>query len=144
MRFSIVDSNLNAVSRKLSANEKIGILIEGEIPNLHKSLTVGFALYSEQGDLILWSLHKDTSENHWPELTNGKNTLVAWIPPHFLNEGTYRVELNTSLHFSEWIHQPGVNSPVINFQVEGGLSESPFWLTVRPGITAPILDFELI
>jgi lipopolysaccharide transport system ATP-binding protein len=54
-----------------------------------------------------------------------------------LNEGTYRLELNCSLHHREWIVRPGRNSPTVHLTIQGGLSDSPYWLNARPGLLAP-------
>jgi lipopolysaccharide transport system ATP-binding protein len=143
-RMCIVDSDLNLISGTASANKKIGVLIEGEIEKLHQSLTVGFAIYSPSGDLLFWSLHTDADPNNWPKLRQGNNKIVGWLPPHFLNEGVYRAELHLSLHYTEWLSEPGVNAPSINFEIYGELSQSPYWISARPGLNAPILDFETI
>jgi lipopolysaccharide transport system ATP-binding protein len=70
--------------------------------------------------------------------------MAAWLPPNFLNEGEYRIELMVSLHYKEWLVQPEVNAPSINFTIKGGLSKSPYWIMARPGICAPVLDFEIL
>lgn len=143
-RMCIVYPDLKPINGTVSANQKIGVLIEGEIEKLHQALTVGFAVYAPTGDLLYWTLHTDVERSKWPELRQGNNKIVGWLPPHFLNEGVYRIELISSLHFTEWLSQPGVNAPAINFQIKGKLSQSPFWMSARPGVNAPILQFETL
>ncbi len=125
-------------------DERIGIIIEGEIEKLDSAFVIGIALYTSEDQLLFWSLHTDKNEAEWIKIKFGINKIVAWIPSHFLNEGDYRVELNVSLHFKEWILQPGVNAPSIQFSVSGGLSSSPHWQTKRPGLMAPHLDFNTL
>jgi lipopolysaccharide transport system ATP-binding protein len=48
-----------------------------------------------------------------------------------------------SMYFREWIIQPGVNAPILYFEVKGGLSDSPYWLARRPGILAPLLKWNV-
>jgi len=144
IKMAIVDSQLNTIQGAIPANEKIGVLIKGNIETLHHALTIGFAIYAPTGELLFWSLHKDKEEALWPVIHEGINTIVGWIPPHLLNEGIHRVELLSSLHFTEWINQPGNNTPMVYFNIQGGLSYSPYWITTRPGLNAPILDFDLI
>jgi lipopolysaccharide transport system ATP-binding protein len=144
LRISIVDRSLNPLTREISADESIGILIEGNTQKLNPALTVGFAIYSAMGELLFWSLHTDVEPEKWPTIRIGVNRLVAWIPAHLLNEGDYRVELILSLHYQEWISQPGVNAPAVTFQIRGGLSQSPYWMMARPGLLAPIIQFETI
>jgi lipopolysaccharide transport system ATP-binding protein len=59
-----------------------------------------------------------------------------------LNEGNYRIELIGGLHFREWLFAPGLNAPHINLTIQGGLSESPYWIARRPGLLAPLLRWE--
>lgn len=123
-------------------NERIGILIEGEVHNIDPSFGVGIALYSSEDQLLFWSLQTDKKKSEWVKIHLGLNRFLIWIPAHILNEDDYRVELNASLHFKEWILQPGVNSPSVQFSIRGELSESPHWQAKRPGLLAPILNYE--
>jgi lipopolysaccharide transport system ATP-binding protein len=143
-RIGIVDRKMNPLTKEISADETFGILIEGSTERQNPALTIGFALYSATGELLFWSLHTDVEPENWPPINLGVNRLVAWIPAHLLNEGDYRVELILSLHFQEWISQPGVNAPSLNFQIRDGLSRSPYWMMARPGLIAPIIQFEVI
>ena len=143
LEISLIDGNGEIISRDIGANEKIGILIEGDTEIINIGLTVGFAVFRSSGELLFWSLHTDKSQNNWPKIKIGKNTLVAWLPEHFLNEGDYILELILSIHFKEWISQPLVNSPSIQFSIRGELSNSPYWMMARPGLLAPIIDFEI-
>lgn len=140
----IVDADLRQISREISADETVGIVIEGLVEKQNVALTVGFALYNGNDELLFWSLHTDVAQEQWPQVTLGLNRLVAWLPPHVLNEGDYRVELILSLHYQQWMSQPGKNAPAINFAIRGGLSDSPYWMAARPGLLAPILPFETL
>jgi lipopolysaccharide transport system ATP-binding protein len=140
---SIVDSGLNEKSI-FPNNEHIGILIEGKINNIDPSLAIGIAVYSSDDQLLFWALHTDKKKSEWVELHLGLIRFLTWIPMHHLNEGDYRVELNVSLHYKEWILQPGKNSPSIQFSIQGCLSESPHWQDKRPGLLAPILDYKIL
>lgn len=143
-KMRVVDENLNPVGGMVSADQIVGVLIEGEIERLHQAFTIGFAVYASTGELLFWSLQTDVEKEKWPKMRLGENRIIGWLPPHLLNEGDYRIELILSLHFMEWISQPGVNAPVLNLQVRGGLSKSPYWMMVRPGLNAPILNFEIL
>lgn len=143
-KFYLTDENLESIHSSVENTNKVAVIIEGEIKQLDPDLTIGFSIYNSEGELIFWSYHTDTAQEKWPALQIGYNKLVCWLPPNFLNEGEYRLELMASLHFKEWILQPGVNSPLIYFKIKGGLSESPYWMMARPGICAPILKFQVL
>jgi len=140
-RFSLVDADLKPLTQAARADERVGVLIEGLVQQTNHALTVGFAVYAVDGGLLFWSLHADAPQDEWPPINPGRNRLLAWLPPHLLNEGSYRVELHLSLHFQEWLSQPGVNAPSLSLEVRGGLSQSPYWILARPGMLAPHVPF---
>ncbi|MEO5713805.1 MAG: ABC transporter ATP-binding protein [Luteolibacter sp.] len=144
LSFTLVNENLIPFSTDIEARDKIGFLIEGEIDELDPALNVGFAIYTSTNVLLFWSYQSDTVRNQWPDFKKGLNRIVAWLPGHILNEGDYRVELMASLHYRAWICQPGSNSPSINLRITGGLSDSPIWMEARPGILAPVLQYDLV
>ncbi len=144
LKFELVDKALMVLNGTVSADVEIGVLIEGEVTIANPMLTVGFALYTTQNQLLWWSLQTDTETSQWPSLKVGRNRLICWIPPHLLNEGSYRCELIVSIHFAKWVSQPLVNAPALRFDVRGELSESPYWINARPGLMAPILKFHKI
>lgn len=144
VRFCLVDSEMKIVTGDVAANDKVGILFEGITEELQPAFTMGFAVYTQEGSLLFWSLHTDRKQKHWPRLERGRNVLIAWLPQNFLNEGNYRVELHMGLHFQEWFSQPGVNAPFFHFNIRGGLSESPYWIMARPGLLAPIIPFQRV
>jgi lipopolysaccharide transport system ATP-binding protein len=141
---SVVDTNLNLVVGDLRADQEFGILIEGYVAETHPAFTVGFGIFNQTGDVVFYTTHADMREDEWPPINKGHNRLVGWIPKHLLNEGEYRVELAASIHMQRWISEPGVNAPAIQLSINGGLSESPYWMIARGGIIAPILPFRRI
>jgi homopolymeric O-antigen transport system ATP-binding protein len=118
-------------------DEPLFVVIRADVRQLDPALCMGFALFNQDSQLLLWSLTTDGPEECWPRLQRGIVQLRCQLPKRFLNEGTYRVELNCSLHCREWLAQPGMNSPAVQFEIQGGLSDSPYWLYARPGILAP-------
>lgn len=115
----------------------------GTIKEIDPALQVGYALYDENNNLLYWTNFNDTNEEEWPQLSKGKFCFTGLIPKRFLNEGLYRIEPMVSMYFREWIIQPGVNAPILYFEVKGGLSDSPYWLARRPGILAPLLKWNV-
>jgi homopolymeric O-antigen transport system ATP-binding protein len=141
-RFALVDSTLNPVTGSVGADEKIGVIIEGDVEETHPALAVGFAVTASTGELLFWSLATDQNPERWPKMKPGRNRVVGWLPCHLLNEGDYVLELIVCLQFISWMSEPGRNAPQLRLLVRGGLSESPSWMTARPGLNAPILQFE--
>jgi len=143
LRFFISDEHGNKQKMVLNNNSEIWIQIEAETKKHEPALTVGYAVYNEEGALLYWSYQTDESELKWPELKKGLCILRSKIPKRFFNEGTYRIELIGGLHFREWLFEPGVNAPPIYLTIQGGLSDSPLWMVKRPGILAPVLKWEI-
>lgn len=141
---SIVDGNLDRIMRPISNDEKFGVMIEGELLKNHSALCIGFDVYNEENTLLYRSLATDDKEINWPKLEVGINRLVCWLPNHFFNEGKYRIHLNVSLHCIRWLYDPTENPPSITFTIKGGLSNSPYWYSARPGLLAPVQLFEKV
>jgi lipopolysaccharide transport system ATP-binding protein len=143
IRFCITDSLCEVYHSPASNDSDIWIHIEAEIEELDQELTVGYAIYSNEGYLLYWSYQTDGVPDKWPKLQKGQNILRSKIPKRFLNEGTYKIELIGGLHFKQWLFEPGVNAPSIYLTIQGGLSDSPFWIIGRPGAIAPIMDWRV-
>lgn len=144
LRFGIYDYDGKLASMPLQNDITGWVIVEGDVHQLDPALTVGYAIYSADGNLLYWSYQKDTDESQWPELHEGRCVLRSRLPPWFFNEGAYRIELIGGLHFREWLFAPGVSAPSIQVQIQGGLSDSPLWIAKRPGLLAPVIKWELV
>ena len=118
-----------------------GVCFKFEIKELHPSLCFGIAVYNQQETLLFWSYHTDKSQSEWITPKLGINEMVVWLPNRTLNEGTYKLKVIAGLHHIKWIVVPQ-QAPFINLKIIGGLSDSPIWNDVRPGLLAPVLNFE--
>lgn len=139
--FAVVDKNGLPLQNPVRNDEPLRIIIRANIKQSDPALNAGIALYDQESNLLMWSLTTDGPETLWPSLELGIAEFSCTLPTRFLNEGSYRMELNVSLHCRDWILQPGRNSPSINFEIQGGLSDSPYWTFARPGIMAPELKW---
>lgn len=143
-RFFIADENGRPLRMPVRNDADMWIQIEAEIEELDPALTVGYAVYTEQGTPLYWSYQTDDTQTCWPPLHRGRIALRSRLPKRFLNEGDYRLELVGGLHFRKWLFEPGKACPSILLQISGGLSDSPLWLTRRPVALAPVLRWELV
>jgi lipopolysaccharide transport system ATP-binding protein len=143
-RFYVGNGDRQKSIMPVSNNDDFYVFIEGEVKSLDPSLQIGYAVYEENGNLLYWSCNTDIAEKDWIKLPRGKIVLKSQIPKRFLNQGIYKIEMIVSLYFSQWIIEPGVNSPSIFLSIQGGLSDSPYWLNRRPGILAPELSWTLV
>jgi lipopolysaccharide transport system ATP-binding protein len=142
--FAIINQKLETVSSSVQNNSTIGFLIEGYINILNTALTIGIAIYTVQGDLLFRSFQTDKLPDYTIKFEKGLNKIIAWLPPHFLNEGDYFVELIGGVHNQFWICEPQKNIPILKLHIKDGLSNSPYWVLPRPGILAPHIKFELV
>ena len=142
-RFRIVDSAGATLRVPLANNADAWVEFEAEIEQLDPALTVGYAIYSETGNLLYWSYYTDGPQDQHPQVSKGRNVFRSPMPRRLLNEGVYRVELIGSLHYRNFFLEPGTDVPFIYFRVQGGLSDSPFWNHKRPGLLAPVLPWEV-
>ena len=115
--------------------------IVADVREADPALSVGYAIYTEDNELLYWSYQTDARDVDWRELSPGRWTLRSALPTRLLNEGTYRIELLASLHFREWLIAPGSGGPSLDLSIQGGLSDSRFWHARRPGLLAPVLPW---
>ncbi len=105
-------------------------------------LRFGYAVYDENGTCVYWSTITDTPEKSWPQLTVGRNRLVTAIPARFLNEGRYRIDFFACLHNVKTLSEPERTPVSVTLQIQGGLSDSPYWIDYRHGTVAPVLEWS--
>ena len=142
-RFLLTDDLGQPINEPLRNDSSFHVQIEGEVEQADPALCIGFAIFDRAtGQLLFQSQCVDRPEEDWPDLARGPQVLRCQIPPHLLNEGSYRLELMVSLHFREWLSEPGRNAPAIQLVIQCGLSDSPYWMHRRPGLLAPILDWS--
>lgn len=140
--FKLVNADGAELSQPLENCDNAFVRIELEMKKVHHAFTVGYAIYNADGTLMYWSyLTDDYDENN--NVKPGRNVLVGEIPDHFLNEGEYSIYFSASLHYIQWIVNPEEDSPCLKLHIQGGLSDSPFWPSKRPGVCAPVLKWTV-
>jgi len=140
--FAVTDSQGNPLSTYASNDQPLYVVIRMLVKQADPALSVGFVVYTENSDLLLWSISTDGPEHKWPPIDVGEIEIRCALPQRLLNEGTYRLEINAGLHYREYICRPAHNTPAISFEIRGGLSDSPYWLGARPGLLAPVLKWQ--
>jgi lipopolysaccharide transport system ATP-binding protein len=143
-RLSITAPDGTPASMPVRNDQEIYIRIEGEIKKYSSALTIGYALYDEEGELLYWSYQTDAVEERQPKLTAGIFKIISPLPRRLLNEGTYRIEFIAGIHYQQWLFEPMVNAPSVCLVIKGGLSDSPFWMARRPGRLAPVIEWRQI
>ncbi|WP_165958203.1 ABC transporter ATP-binding protein [Segetibacter sp. 3557_3] len=144
-QMALVNGSLKPIETgTVKNNDRAGIMLDFELTELNKSLCVGIAVFSSSEDLLFWSYQTDMPQENWVEFETGKNKLVIWLPERVLNEGEYTVKAMVSLHFISWLIDPVPTAAAIRFSIRGGLSDSIIWNDKRPGILAPVLNYQKI
>jgi len=138
---SLVDYKDNPIKFVCNNNEDFWFRVSFILKNNDPLFYFGYAMYTESGQLLYWSQSKDTKESSWSKLCLGENVLYSKIPQRLLNEGNYRIELIASIHFKKWLISPSTG-PFLNFQIQGGLSDSPYFVAKRKGFLAPIYNWH--
>jgi lipopolysaccharide transport system ATP-binding protein len=144
LHFYLGDEKGNLASTPSSNDSDMWIYIKGEINDIDPALNIGYAIYSEDGALLYWSFQTDENDNEWIKLSKGINIIRTKLPGRFLNEGVYSIECIGNLHYRQWLFEPGNNAPSIFLTINGGLSDSPYWMVKRPGLLAPNMKFEVV
>ncbi len=144
LTLALVEARDGTPVNHVGRTDDVWVQIEAEVGTLDAALTVGYAIYNEEGATVYWSYHTDTAPDFWPRLSPGRCQLQSRLPTEWLNEGTYRLELIGGLSHRQWLFEPGVNAPAVTLTVGGVLSQSPLWLSRRAGTLAPILPWRNI
>lgn len=141
--FAVVDEAGRPLTQPASNEQRLFVVIRAELRELDPAFNVGFSLFAQDTEL-LWSLSTDGPEHSWPKLDPGLVEFRCPLPARYLNEGSYRLEMIASLHCRDWFIRPGQNSPIVHFEIRGGLSDSPYWMFARPGMLAPVWIWERV
>ncbi len=142
-RFFLADVAGDVIGHPVPNDTAATVVIEGEVLKPDSNLQVGYALFTEEMELLYWSTNLDQPEEAWVEVPRGPCRFASRIPARLLNEGKYRVSLFLSMYNRVWICEPGNTGPVLAFEIHGGLSDSPCLVTRRPGLLSPILEWEV-
>jgi lipopolysaccharide transport system ATP-binding protein len=140
--FRITGATGKDIQLPVANNADMAVQIEGVVHKKHPAFSIGYALYSEDNVRLYATLFTDKhfQDLHW--LQEGRMIFRSQIPKRFLNEGTYRLALVFGLKTAQWIIHPEQSAPSIFLKIKGSLSDSPYWTEKRPGLLAPLLDWE--
>jgi len=144
LTFSLIDASGKCLPPEINKFQEIWIQIEGEVRKPNQSLVIGYSIYTEKDEIILWSCNTDTSPTHWIFLTSGLWTLKTKLPNHLLNEGYYRIELIGGLFNQDWLFKPESYDITLKVNIQGKMSDSPYFTVRRPALLAPIIQWEAL
>jgi len=139
---SIFDNSIGKPVASFPNNHDIDFIIEFKANEIVRDQMIGIIVYNDREQEIFYSTNLDGKPENWVMPILGKNRFRVKLPMHFLNEGHYRVEIVASIYNQRWILAPGESPMKAYFSINGGLSESPYWLWARKNICAPILDWK--
>jgi lipopolysaccharide transport system ATP-binding protein len=143
IRMAIVDDSGKDLEMPVRNDDDVWVEIKGEVMTADPALTIGYAIFDERGKLLYWTYQTDQPQVDWPIIKPGIIQLKSRFPTRMLNEGKFRLEFLASLHFRTWLLEPGAGSPHIVLSIQGGLSDSPYWMAKRPGILAPVIRWQV-
>jgi lipopolysaccharide transport system ATP-binding protein len=128
------------ITNDIESYLEVKVNVVDNVPNL----CLGYSVFAEGSENIYFSSIIDTPEKDWAHLDKGVNVLRTKIPARFLNEGDYKVELNTFIHMKRWILEPGRSNALVYLTIKGGLSDSDQWINKRAGLLAPVFKWDRI
>jgi lipopolysaccharide transport system ATP-binding protein len=141
-RVSLENEDGELLPTAVPNNAAMYLVIQGEVTDPDPSLIIGYTVIKEDGQTVYWSAHRDAGQDHSPKIVKGRNKLRTRIPSRFLNEGTYTIEVFACLHNQFWVLEPGKSGPAVTLTIAGGMSDSLYWYARRPGVTAPVMQWE--
>lgn len=145
-RLSLISETGEEIIGSIRNDGKTFLQIKANVYQLVNNLLITYKVFNNLNQLIYMSSSIDTKVEQWPELTLGENILRVPIPPNFLNEGNYTIQVSAQIRPNSYAKTEVIRDGEASFSffIEGGLSESPVWTTKREGILAPILNWEKV
>lgn len=137
------DAKGATITGPLAASAEVSVELRLSIRKLHQALSFGYAIANEAGETVYWSVTTDTDDEFVSGLRPGDTVLSTRIPPRFLNQGMYRIDFMSGLHYTGWLAEPGASDLAVFLQLEGGMSDSRYWRQHRPGVVAPVLPWAI-
>ena len=141
-RFYLADARGRCLEGPVGNDETAYVHIEGRVKKLEPQLFIGYALFDENGTLMYMASHNDDCPPHLTVLPLGRLSLRSRIPPHMLNEGSYRVQFTCGEHWRDWYISPEADGPTLALEIVGGLSGSQHWQKRRRGMLGVVTTWE--
>ena len=141
LNFEIVNDVGEVLTSTISRISTVFVKIDFNLKMTDPALNIGYGLYGGNEECYFLTWMKDGSENDWPKLKIGKNTLKVELPVNLINEGEYRIQLFVGLHHQKWIISP-VDNLALYFETQGALIDSIYWYEKRDGLCAPLLKWQ--
>jgi lipopolysaccharide transport system ATP-binding protein len=138
----LLDANGSVIAKPVPNNIQLILEFDLYVHDLNPALFVGYGLYGEDGEPLWLSSQMDEVPDYWPVLRKGPLRLHSPLPRRLLNEARYRIEFLSGLHNTKWFSAPGARIAFLEFEVQGGLSDSPHWTAARKGSLAPVLPWH--
>lgn len=142
-RMRVCSADGVTVNHPVPNNADLRLEIELDIKKVHSAFGVGYAVFNEAGESIYWSTMSDHDTRIVSELKPGRAIFSTVLPKRLLNEGTYRIDFIAALYHINWFSTPGETECAVFLQIEGGLSDSPFYQVRRPSMIAPIFPWAV-
>ncbi|MEM8520133.1 ABC transporter ATP-binding protein [Flavobacterium sp. PL12] len=142
LEFGFRNYKNEAIKEFVKNNDDLNLFFKFKINKLYDDFNFGIAVYDINEQLLFWSFNTDTEPLFRVNVKLGLNEITIQFPKNILNEGEYTFHFIASRHFKCWLLEPNVNSPRVQLRIQGGLSNSDFWIAKRNGILAPILKYQ--
>ena len=144
LKLSLIRENGEIIPPEIFRGEDVFIELEFKLFKKFHNLTIGVSLFNKNGTLIFRCLQTDVNEEQWPKLDLGENKIRMKLPLEILNQGDYKIVIDGGLWNVCWLFQPYECDIAVYFSIKGGLSESPYWISERFGIIAPVIPWKKI
>ncbi len=142
LRFWLSNNEGNVLQMPVRNDQEMFVNVSFEVKEVDPALHIACGIYNMESQLIFVTAHTDSDERFWKTIRTEENHLRFAIPKRFLNEGEYYIELFVSLFQRMWLIQKGKEHIHIFLEINGGLSDSPYWFRRRDGIVAPVIIWE--
>lgn len=144
LEINLSDDSGKSITSSVKNDLDIWLNIIIDLKKENQLLDFGYKIYNNDNVELYSSYSIDSPVHQWPKITKGKQIIRTKLPKRLFNEGMFRIEIVSSIHGLQWLMEPMVSSPSIYLNIQGGLSDSPYYGPKRSGILAPIFLWESV
>jgi lipopolysaccharide transport system ATP-binding protein len=141
-RLFMADNLGNQINREIASDELISIEIEFECLEPIFGLSIGYALYDENFNLIYMTYSNDSNLVESTKFEKGEYKISSLLPDNILNDGEYTLQLIAGIHNTRPIFSRETSDIFISLIVTGNKMRSSTWTSSRPSVIAPVIKWQ--
>jgi lipopolysaccharide transport system ATP-binding protein len=141
--FFISDEDGKVAPPVVSGDVNLDINIIYETDRKLGDLQTGYALYKDDGTLIMFSSVRDHKDFQWDSLKSNQNQIKTRLPLDQLEDGHYKIQLFLAIPGEASVLTLQNSPAMLSLSVEGNELRGPTWANKMRPAWAPVQKWEI-